>query len=78
LAELAIRALCDRRSISLDAERLLARMFADTLCELEFAAIAERMIASGPSTITMKYFSAAIHATHACVLIRGRELDNQL
>jgi hypothetical protein len=39
------RAKCECRRVGLDAERHLVRMFADTLCELEIKAIAERMIA---------------------------------
>ena len=46
-AELANRAECERRNGGLHAECHLVRMFADTLCELEIAAIAERMIAPG-------------------------------
>ena len=45
----------------------LVGMFADTLCELEFTAIAERMI-SPAFTITMKYLrghprDAGVHST---------------
>ena len=45
LAELANRAQRKRCSIGVDAECHLVRMFAHTVCELEFAAIAERVIA---------------------------------
>ena len=48
-AALANRAERERRRIGLDAEPHLVRMFANAVRELEFAAIAERMIASGIS-----------------------------